>query len=121
MLCRSRLAKQGVNAENIELYGGLDTTERAKKMVRRLSAKGSPLMSVMTLLLIVICTAAQRRRRRIVVEPEGWRRGRSWCGCNQRPLLHHVRKERGGCKAGGGVSRYELVDAGLFNRRFMVE
>jgi hypothetical protein len=43
VLCRSRLARQGVNAENIELYGGLDTTEKAKKMVRRLSAKGSPL------------------------------------------------------------------------------
>jgi hypothetical protein len=30
---RSRLARQGVAADNIELYGGMDTTEKAKNQV----------------------------------------------------------------------------------------
>jgi DNA-binding beta-propeller fold protein YncE len=31
-MMRARLAQQGVNAANIDLYGGLDTTEKAKKV-----------------------------------------------------------------------------------------
>ena len=33
-MMRARLAQQGVNGANIDLYGGLDTTEKAKKVCR---------------------------------------------------------------------------------------